>query len=478
MVLRQKVTSNFATAQSKVLHIVPSNTSTNSKTYAKRNRNVQAKQVVPLVSTSTLSTPSVPAETSSLPSFTTIPRKPIVTQGPQGLQPTPTPKPTSPENSAVISRYAVKRILPAASSKIAPPVKKIQISKPSPPTLVAPSETYHLEDIISDSQLSQTSNNGTIKVMIPSSQVKPGSFSSPLFFTATPPLLQSELFKVPIAPVKMPPLVISYSQQQKILQAYRETMANTINSPVNSDEKVSLDGKSNSNSSNWIYRTMANYTSDVKKFKVRVCQLLDIPNQESVAVNAGSWLEALILRSCWFSQKRMHTSEGKLYLMSDFVKLLNFFHLSTEQAFTSIHRRPLYFDPNCNHQIALCPSGDTLTNSSLIDRMIDFMHVLARLQLDEVELSLVTAWLLFDDSEACQDVLLFKNENVTSEKCKAGQVINLKKTVHQLLYEYHTKVKPKMASFATGSTSSYTFRTMNVLLTLAELAGIAFLMGM
>lgn len=317
MVLRQKVTSNFATAQSKVLHIVPSSTLTNSKMYANRNRNVQAKQVAPLVSTSTSSTPSIPAETSSLPSFTTIPRKPIAIQGPQGLQPTSTSKPTSPENGAVISRYAVKRILPTANSKIAPPVKKMQISKPSSPTLVAPSGTYHLKDIISDSQLPQTSNNGTIKLMIPSSQVKPGSLFSPLPFTVTPLSVQSELFKVPIAPVKMLPIVIFHNQQQKILQAYRETMANTINaySPVNSDEKVGLDSTSNSNSSNWIYRTMANYTSDVERFKVRVCQLLDIQNQESVAVNAGSWLEALILRSCWFSQKRMLTSEGKPYLM-------------------------------------------------------------------------------------------------------------------------------------------------------------------
>lgn len=154
----------------------------------------------------------------------------------------------------------------------------------------------------------------------------------------------------------------------------------------------------------------------------------------------------------------------------------------------------MYFDPECLYQIALRPDGDTPTNAAFLRKMDDFMQVLAQLQLDETELSLLTAWLIFEDQpfecncfpavkvdeDAEEQLFLTAHQQPSTVSPNVPQV-NLKQTIHVLLYEYQAKAMKSTAggSGASSSTSmpmSNTYRTMNVLLAIAELAGISFLL--
>ncbi len=130
-------------------------------------------------------------------------------------------------------------------------------------------------------------------------------------------------FKVPTAPAKKT-LHYSIARQQKILQAFKETLgvtppgySPTIGSA--SDGPSGSGGGCSSSSDNkngkWIFQRMADFVKDVEKFKLSVCQLLD-PGQVSVTLKTGSWLEALILRSCWYSHKSAEVKRGMKFAFS------------------------------------------------------------------------------------------------------------------------------------------------------------------
>ena len=98
--------------------------------------------------------------------------------------------------------------------------------------------------------------------------------------------------------------------------------------------------------------------------------------------------------------------------------------------------------------------------------MIDYMHVLARQMLDEVELSLTTAYLLFSDSFNVEPE---DWELMNADKNKA-LVINkerheMHKATQKLFLKYQT-VKNGPNSMVNN------LRAMSVLITLAELSGV------